>query len=267
MKSFVVYCLCFVAVFAHAPFESVDHRIANGQVALPKQFPYQARLQFTKRKNGKFVSSLCGGALISNKTILTAAHCVENAVSVMIFLGTTKSLSNEPTRVMRGSWASRGEFIAHKNFNGTSMENDIALVTTTQAIQFNDAIRPVNLPKFNQMNLENRMAVIAGFGKTGTKAPVSNELRFANRRILSNLLCQRPYPAYFKPNMHLCIDGSQNISTCPGDSGGPLVIQEADESKTVVGLTSFGGISCDTGYPVVFTKVSNYINWIQKHMI
>lgn len=64
---------------------------------------------------------------------------------------------------------------------------------------------------------------------------------------------------------NICIKTTGGISTCNGDSGGPLVL--ADGSNTLIGATSFGiAFGCERGWPGVFTRITSYLDWIQKTM-
>lgn len=58
---------------------------------------------------------------------------------------------------------------------------------------------------------------------------------------------------------------TKNIDTCEGDSGGPLQVFHNSYTAHVVGIISFG-IGCGTEYPGVYTRVANYLDWIESHV-
>ena len=70
---------------------------------------------------------------------------------------------------------------------------------------------------------------------------------------------------FFTSFFILCISGQDS---CTGDSGGPLVFREySDDPWYQVGVVSFGyGLTCGSEYPGVYTKVSGYLDWIEKHL-
>ena len=55
--------------------------------------------------------------------------------------------------------------------------------------------------------------------------------------------------------------------TCQGDSGGPLMVRQGKEGLMYLkGILSFGSSKCGKKYPAVFTRVTEYIPWLKKHM-
>lgn len=72
MFSYFVFVAALVVAAQAAAFSS-NARIINGQVAPPNQFPWHAIVQGTELNSQQ---TLCGGALISNTFVLTAAHCI-----------------------------------------------------------------------------------------------------------------------------------------------------------------------------------------------
>jgi secreted trypsin-like serine protease len=49
-----------------------------------------------------------------------------------------------------------------------------------------------------------------------------------------------------------------------GDSGGPLVVYEADGQPCQIGIVSFGGDGCESGEPAVFTRITEYLDWLEQ---
>lgn len=73
-------------------------------------------------------------------------------------------------------------------------------------------------------------------------------------------------PEQFDKALHICAFDQANVrSSCVGDSGGPLLINNADEGYTLAGIVSFGGAdyNCQS-QATIFTRVSNYKEWIQE---
>nr|AYV99608.1 venom polypeptide [Dolopus genitalis] len=270
MKSFVLLSMLVIAAVALPPewqrdgfpLERFEKRIIGGQIAATGQFPYYARLMLTKRRFGRIVGSLCGGSLISNRVVLTAAHCVDQALSGLVYVGSSTIHSTETASVTIK--VEKTAFIIHEGWNSLSFSNDIALILLPRPVQFNNVVKPVNLPKANEGDLVGRTGVISGFGLIGNSGGPAQELRYLPRRIMEPKYCNSAYPTRFSSSSHVCVDGSYAKSACPGDSGGPLVLEEANGSGILVGLTSFGSMSCEMGYPTVYTRITSYLNWINQ---
>lgn len=101
-------------------------RIVNGFPASPGQFPYQVFLRGFNAGGGALA---CGGSLISNQWVLTAAHCITGVVRFEIPMGTINFNSPE---VMGTST----EFIIHPQYNPNNLNNDIGLIRLAQPVAF-----------------------------------------------------------------------------------------------------------------------------------
>uniref|UniRef100_A0A336M1A2 CSON006365 protein n=1 Tax=Culicoides sonorensis TaxID=179676 RepID=A0A336M1A2_CULSO len=225
-------------------------RIVNGEEAKPGQFPHQVLLRPDT------------GNVISDRFVLTAAHCVKNMQSIEVHLGAhDRTNPNEEGRLVFNST----EFKAHEKFNLLA-NNDVGLVKLPEAVKFSDKIKPVKLPKNNNDKYENEMAVVSGWGLEhtgGSQAP--HELRFTELRVISNAECKKVYNGLIVKDSTICAKGEEKESACNGDSGGPLVHKETGE---LIGVVSFVGVEgCEVGLPVGFARVTKFLDWIQKNSV
>lgn len=237
-----------------------NFRIYNGIHSRPGQFPYQALL-IIQADNGP---SICGGSLLSDRWLLTAAHCVNLVNNIEVHLGAslyTASSSTEPGRIITGV----SRIIVHYLYNRNSITDDVALLRLNDRITFSNTIMPVLLPNTLDALVVGQTVVASGWGVTstaiGSSRQAAQHLQYAQLQIISNMECMRSYSFLSVRPTTLCAKGSQSQSVCSGDSGGPLVLQS--DMRTLVGVTSFGHISgCHVGRPQGFMRVNMFVNWI-----
>nr|AYV99583.1 venom polypeptide [Dolopus genitalis] len=246
----------------------VESRITGGDIAIPNQFPYQVGMEMEKNRNGKRVFTWCGGSLLSETVVVTAAHCLNQALNAIVMFGAhNRYAPEEPGRIMID--ITPENMIVHETYNRISSENDIALIILPRKVPLSKIIQTINLPRLSQKSnkFENTMALISGWGRKGDGPQDSGvrELRFVLRRILPDENCKHIYPMYKSYNQ-VCVDGAEQKSACSGDSGGPLAITEANGSKTLIGLTSYGRANgCQKNFPVAYTRITAFLNWIAEH--
>lgn len=123
--------------------ETDDERIIGGWDAEPGQFPFQFSLRGRRPFNGTVVwSHQCGGGILSNRWVITAAHCTQeefaNTSNLMIAAG-AHHISND------GQLYQVELVINHENYTEDTLENDIAVLRTVQPIIFNERVRPIQL--------------------------------------------------------------------------------------------------------------------------
>jgi len=236
------------------PVIEQEGRITNGQNAAPNQFPYQVGLTIQTSMG----SSWCGGSLISNEWVLTAAHCTDKASSVSVYLGSNQRTSPAVVRTV-----SKSAIIIHANWSPTLIRNDISLIKIP-AVTFTSAIQKVTLPKMSSSygTFEGQKVIASGWGKTSDSSSVASYLQYAVMTVISNTQCKGTFGSIIQPG-NICVSTPGGTSTCNGDSGGPLVLES---NKMLVGITSFGsGQGCTKGYPAAFTRVTSYLDWIKSN--
>ncbi|XP_055842301.1 brachyurin-like [Episyrphus balteatus] len=234
-------------------------RITNGKVAEPKQFPYQVGLLLY----GDEGKSWCGGTLISEQWIISAAHCAEGVNSADVYLGAT----NRTDRSEAGQQIVKVEkdnIIVHEAWDRERLLNDISLFKLPNALELSDYIKPAKLPESGDTSTyQGKKAIASGWGRDSDSARGASEvLRWIEVPIMANNLCGIYYMGNIK-DTNICINTRGRKSTCNGDSGGPLVL--ADGSDTLIGATSFGIVfGCEVQFPGVFTRITSYLDWINE---
>lgn len=242
-------------------FDDIDidqaTRIVNGQNSTRGQFPYQALLFLNL---GGERQGTCGGVLITQNHVLTAAHCVLGVNSFEVHLGAlvTRNFS-EPGRVIRRTETA----VVHPYYVPQITWNDIAIVSWEEPVNFtatiNRVVLPVSSPDFHGIS-----AIASGFGLQNTSAPaIAPVLQWTQLNTIDNFECYQFFGPLVARLSVICARGDERRSACNGDSGGPLVTD--DENRVLIGLTSFGSDEgCHHGIPVVFTRVTYFMSWIRS---
>ncbi|KAK3875356.1 hypothetical protein Pcinc_019766 [Petrolisthes cinctipes] len=222
-----------------------SNRIVGGVEAAPHSWPHQVAL---------FIDGMyfCGGSLISSEWVLTAAHCMDGAGSVVVVMGAHDITANEPEQVSMTST----DFTVHENYNGFTITNDISVIRLPSPVSFDANINAVSLPSSDPA--VGTIVTPSGWGKDSDSASGTTDLlRQVDVPIMGTADCDAVYGSV--TDNQICIDSVGGKGTCNGDSGGPL-----NYNGVTLGITSFGAAAgCEAGYPDAFTRVTAYLDWIQ----
>ncbi|GLG93532.1 Chymotrypsin [Gryllus bimaculatus] len=239
------------------PYSTPNGRIVGGIEASPHSIPYQVALLLDTGAGTAF----CGGSLLNNEWVLTAAHCAEVAQSVTVILGAHNVQEEEAEQVRQVSTG----IVVHPAWNSLLLQNDIALIRLPQPVTYNANIQPIRLPRRSESSqtFNKEITLASGWGKpTDSATAISPVLRYVRSPVISKLSCNLQYFGVIQDS-HICTSGSGGKSTCSGDSGGPLVHEESDGEVSQLGVVSFGiAFGCEIGWPAVFTRVTSFVDWI-----
>ncbi|XP_048794852.1 trypsin I-P1 isoform X5 [Lagopus muta] len=237
----------FVGVAVALPVsDGDDDKIVGGYTCGRSAAPYQVSL------NSGY--HFCGGSLISSQWVLSAAHCYKSSIQVK--LGEYNLASTDGSE----QTISASKIIRHSGYNSNTLNNDIMLIKLSKAATLNSYVSTVALP--TSCPSAGTTCLISGWGNTlssGTLYP--DVLQCLEAPILSSSQCSSAYPGEITSNM-MCVgylNGGKD--SCQGDSGGPVVC-----NGQLQGIVSWGYGCAQRGYPGVYTKVCNYVSWIQSTM-
>ncbi|KAH8337431.1 hypothetical protein KR059_009619 [Drosophila kikkawai] len=225
-----------------------DQRVIGGEAAPEGFAPYQISLQ------GISGAHSCGGAIIAEQWVLTAAHCVANANIDFLVVVTGTNQYNKPG----GRYFLQAIHI-HCNYDNPDMHNDIALLHLKEPIVWNERTQPIPTAKVPMQPGDE--VILTGWGSTvlGGIAPIDLQvvyLRYVPHRECLGLLSNDPDCDVG----HICTFSRQGEGACHGDSGGPLV-----SNGYLVGLVNWGW-PCAIGVPDVHANVLFYKDWMRNIM-
>uniref|UniRef100_A0A8C0I5M3 Chymotrypsin like n=1 Tax=Balaenoptera musculus TaxID=9771 RepID=A0A8C0I5M3_BALMU len=230
------------SVPAIRPVLSFSQRIVNGENAVLGSWPWQVSLQDS---NG---FHFCGGSLISQSWVVTAAHCNVVPGCHFVILGKYDlSSSTEPLQVLS---ISRVSAITHPFWNPTTMNNDLMLLKLASPAQYTTRISPVCLPSSNEVLLDGLTLIwdlTTHSRPTGSVTPAS--LQQVVLPLVTVSRCQQYWGSRVTNSM-ICAGAS---GPPRGDSGGPLVCQKGD-TWVLTGIVSWGTNDCNVRAPATYTR-------------
>lgn len=259
---------------------AVGDRIYNGNDTLLDEFAWMALLEYIDSSRRPVLN--CGGSLINQRYVLTAAHCVTGAILRQVGrlnrvrlgeydlskdIDCIKNDCNDPVVNMGIE-----EVIPHPEYDDSSpnKQNDIALIRLNGVVKYTDFIKPVCLPSVLSQRSSLRTGtnlIVSGWGRTLTsrQSNIKQKLfipindfeecseKFATKRIQL-------------ASSQLCVGGEFTKDSCDGDSGGPLMSGEDNTNFAIEGVVSFGNRCGLENWPGIYTKVADFEPWIRSSL-
>ncbi|XP_070558976.1 clotting factor C-like isoform X2 [Ptychodera flava] len=259
--------------------------VVHGNASTLGEWPWQAAIKRLVRLPGQSEASLylvCGGALIDERWVITAAHCVTYREStdvtdtdhVKVSLGKhyrDDDLDDDQVQDFEVS-----EIHVHHNFEPINLDNDIALIRLSRPASLTERVRPVCLPQpyLTRQHLRaGKSGVVSGWGRTEDGNP-SDILKHARVPVVGSKKCQAAYAAmqYYvtiTSNMFCAGFEEGGADACNGDSGGPMAFLQDDGDRQrwyLQGLVSWGSpLECGSaGQYGGYTKVVRFVRWIRQ---
>ncbi|CAF1110839.1 unnamed protein product, partial [Brachionus calyciflorus] len=237
-------------------------KIVNGQQVVPYSWPWSVPILYLNVN--KTLRYICTGTIISEKFILTAAHCFGYDLIDKFYISTEtydrKNISAKNTIKVK-------RWIIHKDYIHAFILNDIALIELEKPLKFTDKIKKACLPLSNDVTIVfNKKLYVAAWGDTSFKGELADKQLQTNLTVINfkdDLTCKN------LDSQNYCTLNTESTS-CNGDSGGGHFFKIRDRWY-VYGITSFGlvdkdGNGCPINSPSFETMVPKYLEWIKKAM-
>ena len=205
------------------------------------------------QSDGWWGGHFCGGSLVREDWVVTAAHCVQgdspSSIEVVIGLHNVNGTNGSQTRDVDA-------IIIHPQYSGNSLNNDYALLHLTQPIT---DFEPIKLVTSDSHDDEPVMSTTMGWGATSSGGSSSNILlevdvpiddscgSYSNSDITNNMVCAG--------------DGNGGEDSCQGDSGGPLIMTNSDGEYELIGIVSWGYGCAEAQYPGVYSRIYPRLDW------
>ena len=275
-KQLTFSCLLITSINAFAEeSQQLSTRIIGGnEVADKSTYPWIVSIKTANTEN-----HFCGGSLIDQQWVLTAAHCMEDvtANNIVATIG-EYDLSSYPETTA----TSIDKIIIHPAYDADYSDNDIALIKLSTPVTNTTIATLSSLETSEFTDVDTIISTAIGWGSTAGYSSDEDDvdpiypdiLNAVSLPLLSTDTCESSLNRFngnqgpFTNNM-ICAGDIANggLDSCQGDSGGPLVVESIDQNETQqIGIVSFGFGCAAPNNPGVYTKVANYTEWISAQI-
>ncbi|KFB41615.1 AGAP013487-PA-like protein [Anopheles sinensis] len=246
-----------------------SHRLVLNTYTDANDYPWTALIQYENHGELEF---LCSGTLITERYIVTAAHCVANLPGDIkvhcVRLGVWEINTNVECNQKQCADPSVDQQIEkitlHSDYSRRNRLHDIALVRFTGDVNFSDAVQPICLPTVDSV--------------VGTNSLLTGWLRGSGRSLDGkkmyhpvNINGFAECAAIYERNLitlqstQLCVDMGANLGKCMDHTEGTLM-QGNGSAWYLAGVSSFGAKVCNSDIPIVYTNISAYVDWIRDNI-
>ncbi|CAH0728369.1 unnamed protein product, partial [Brenthis ino] len=258
---------------------SATDRIIGGMNAALGQFPWVVRLGYSLQEYNDF-DWMCGGALLTDLHLITAAHCVkaeDDYQLSVIRVGEYDTETNPDCQLHVCAPPVQDRKIRairmHPNFDKPPFHNDVAIIEMDKPVELNDYVSPICLPHVEQLQslTLGELLIVAGWGKMNMSTEErARILQYVSVPVVKSETCSSFVRGFKLLQSEICAGAQQNKDACGGDSGGPLmkIFDTPDGPKTfLMGIVSFGPTICGIRKPGIYTSVPHFLKWVLDNIV
>ncbi|XP_066260719.1 trypsin 3A1-like [Euwallacea similis] len=223
-------------------------RIVGGHDADITDYPYQVSIMI----DGQHV---CGGSILTPNFILCAAHCFADESRV----------SHITVRAGSSYRTSGGQIVAtkklnrHPYFDLDTYDYDVSVVELATPLVYGAGVAPITLPESSTTFTDGQSSEVTGWGVTSNNGNLSDVLQVVTVPLITTATCQTGiYGNAITPRM-ICAGAEAGKDSCNGDSGGPLVTKGVQ-----IGIVSWGDICAEASIPGVYTKLTDFVDYVTE---
>lgn len=237
-------------------------RIVGGVDAEEGEFPWQVSLH--SKKHG---THLCGGSIIAQRWIVTAAHCVQDDGKTRFSQASTWEAymglhiqKRIDSKVQRRNIK---RIIPHPYYNHYTFDNDIALMELDSPLTYTDYVKPICLPSAQHVFATGNMEWITGWGATREGGFAAQVLQKAQVRIIKYDTCNTLMSNQLTTRMMCAGVLTGGVDACQGDSGGPLASPDGSR-MFLAGVVSWGDGCARRNKPGIYSRITKFRGWIKQ---
>ncbi|CAG9578683.1 unnamed protein product [Danaus chrysippus] len=256
---------CAHPVYPAAPRKS--GRIVGGESTTIERYPFMSVML---ENNFWGLRHICGGSLITNRAVVSAAHCFGRVTpsTLRVRLGSTYASSG-------GQVQEVSRIIMHPQYNSRLLIHDVAVVRLQNSVVMSNQIQVARIAGPQYTLPDNTRLDVIGWGQTSYKGQTSEILQHVSVNIINHRLCIDRYEylrslpgmgAWPSVTPEMMCTGILDVGgkdACEGDSGGPVI----HGGNVLVGITSWGFECAHRTYPGVNVRVSSYTDWISTNAV
>ncbi|XP_051521960.1 suppressor of tumorigenicity 14 protein homolog isoform X1 [Myxocyprinus asiaticus] len=246
-------CDCGIRPYKH-------NRIVGGQNADLGEWPWQVSLHF------KTDGHVCGASIISNKWLLSAAHCFiqpDTDYKIKSNWMTYSGLRDQKIQDNTVQQRTLKTIITHPNYEPMSYDYDISLLELSQPLNFTNTVRPICLPAPSHLFAAGTSCFVTGWGTLREGGTVAQILQKAEVKVINDTVCNIVTEGQVTSRMMCSGYLSGGVDACQGDSGGPLVCTSDVGKWFQAGIVSWGEGCARRNKPGVYTRVTKLRDWIR----
>lgn len=195
----------------------------------------------------------CGGFIISQETVVTAAHCVYGRENMKFQIRAGSDLRSQGGQIVNVT-----KMFIHPDYQPSGFYNDIAILRLESFLEFNRKVWSTALPPKGYKVPSGEPLVVSGWGALAWQGSSPERLQKVTVPTVSNEDCAK---AYANVRDHKICAGAAGLDSCQGDSGGPL-----SHNGMVVGIVSSGFRCAVEGFPGIYIRMSEFFDFIALHM-